>query len=293
MEKIAEKKTIVKEFLEDKEKIDSTHEGIVLFLHLNMINCNFRLVGLSEKEDIKELEKIPKDWNKNKDAYVFKYKHVQSSLTFILKMIPLSSSLIVHAIASEDSKSKANIDININDYLGIGKNIEEKDTYYSKLDTLEQVFKKEIILKLIPMNSKEEKKETQQETQQIYQDDYNPLRISRNNQSNNFVSPNFGNVGSNDLYPQFPPMPGTSGFTINPNQGGFGGSQVGPDSNLFQRRFRPGMNQNIPSNVPFGARFDPFGPTPNTNYGDPNPNHQRMPQFNEDDDDQGENPFFL
>ena len=293
MEKVTKRKSIVKDFLDEKSKLESTHEGIVLFLHLNMINCNFRTVGLSEKEENKELDKIPKDWNKNKDAYVFKYKHVQSSLTFVLKMIPLSSSLIIHAIATEDSKSKANIDININDFLGIGKNIEEKDSYYSNLDKLEKLFYNEIISKLIPMNSKEEKKESQtqqqqQQQQQVQDDDYDPLRIPRRS---NFISPNFGNIGSNDLYPQFPSMPGS---LINPNQfGGGGGSLVGPDSNLFQRRYRPGMNQNIPSNVPIGARFDPYGPTPNTGYGEPNPNHQRMPTFNENDDDQGDNPFFL
>jgi hypothetical protein len=297
MEKLVKKKSVVQDFYENKEKLESTHEGIILFLHLIMNNSNFKCVGLSEKDEIKDLEEIPKGWNKNKDAFVFKYKHVQSSLTFILKLIPLSSSLLIHAIASEDpSNSKVNMDVDINDYLGVGKTIEEKDTYYNKLDKLEEKFMKEMVEKLMPMSSSTSSTSTSSTSTNQYNNQpstYDPLRIPSSNNNNRFIQPSFGSIGSSDLYPQFPSMPGSNNFF--PNQGGNGGgSLVGPDSSLFQRRFRPGQRQNIPSNVPFGARFDPYGPTPNTNYPSPNPDHFRMPNFNDDDDDDsGDNPYFL
>jgi hypothetical protein len=98
-------------------------------------------------------------------------------------------------------------------------------------------------------------------------------------------------VGRGDIFPSFPGGIGSGGVQ-DP------GMLVGPDHPIFGTRYDPSQGP-----VP-GARFDPFGPpinpigpsgfgrfprgprgpAPNLPFGDPNPDHMRMPRDYGNDD---------
>lgn len=83
-------------------KCKNGNEAISLVLHLIMLSQGFRCVGTSEKSIIKEGEVLPQGWNQSDDVYSFKYKHKQSSMTFVLKCLVLGNNLLVNGIALED-----------------------------------------------------------------------------------------------------------------------------------------------------------------------------------------------
>jgi proteasome inhibitor subunit 1 (PI31) len=85
-------------------------DALAIVLHAAMTALSFRLVAIDEAAPAKEPETatspglLPEDWNKKgPDVYTFKYKHDQSSFTFLLKLVKLSGRVIVHGIAVEVS----------------------------------------------------------------------------------------------------------------------------------------------------------------------------------------------
>lgn len=293
MEKKVNDQSGIEAFLNVKEKFKNTHQGLVIFLHHVMLARGFRLVGLSEKGDPQDYQDVIRpDWNKSEESYTFKYKHSQSSLTYVIKLIPLSSNLIVSAACLEDPKPIL-LEIACTEYV-VGDNIEKLEEYFKDLDKLEKLFIERVIDILLPTDSSKKKEEQKRDPlreevrqpRQRHEDDYDPLRIGPIRSPNQF-RPNqpFGNFGDSDLYPTFP------GF------GGDRGSQMGPNDPMFFGRFKPGPNQRRPPNVPQGARFDPYGPGP-TNQGEPDPDHWEPPKQPKNpnrrfEDDDGDRDYFL
>lgn len=269
-----ELKSAIQDFLKSKEKLNNTHEGLVLFIHFIMLGQGFRLVGLSEKDQLQDFKELPKEWNKSQDVYTLKYKHTQSSLTFLIKCVPISSNLIITSVALEDPKP-VGIELNCINYIK-GNDLNQLNDYFTDLNKLEELFINQIISKLLP-TKEEEKKQEKKEIKERQEIDINdPLRIGPIRRPNNNFIPSFG---ESDLYPTFPL--GGPRFGI----GGGGGNLMGPNDLLNQRN-RPN-NGNRPNNVPQGARFDPFGPTGNISR-EPEPDHLQIPRQrrrNEDEDD--------
>ncbi|KAL7752565.1 hypothetical protein RI367_002099 [Sorochytrium milnesiophthora] len=263
-----------------------------LVLHAAMLTAGFRLVALSESDSPLDAEvtaanaqDLPPAWNHSgsahgaaasssasRGAYAFKYKHTQSSLTFLLKTTVMSRTLMVHAMGIEDGKI-ATMDIRMEDYLtsdamdtsqypmaapDISKLLKR-----DKVDDLLYSFKIGVIQKLIPGLGKEGYEEAQTANQQADQASrqhapYNNDR-SRNAppERRPLFDPYIGplgptvpvgispySVGHNDLDPlggmrPLGPTPfgGDFGNRGYPGLGGSssgGGMFVGPDHPMFQ-----------------------------------------------------------
>jgi len=300
-----------------RSQIKSGHDAIAFLCHLMMIQHGFRCVGLSEAQESREHDQqyqLPDGWNSSSDVYSFKYKHKQSSMTYILKCVTLGNKLLINGLTVEDGKYHS-LELNISDYF---KSTEQSSLtdMYKDLNKIDQSFKENISNKMVPFQHKEGYEssvpaETQsapttasqnrpsQPRQQPPQqpsrprDDYDPLRIGP------IRGPGIGGmmpgVGASDLYPSFGGFPGTrppgfggGGMMVGPNHPGFGGGggmMMGPP------RFG---GRGLPPGVPQGARFDPYGPFgPGApGRGNPNPDEFRPPQFNEDDTG-SDNPYWF
>lgn len=91
--------------LPTESKILSTPQyGVAILLHSVMTILNFRLVGLDDSASDVQYERnvLPETWTKNSpDSFAFRYRHDQSSLVFLLKVIKLSKRLVIHGIGLE------------------------------------------------------------------------------------------------------------------------------------------------------------------------------------------------
>jgi len=297
----------------------NAHAALAFVLHLLMIQRGFRLVGLSESDPIRELPPDanayipPENWNKNPDVYCFKYKHSQSSMTFILKCVPLGDRLLVHALAIEDKKPYS-LEMDVNEYIDIDQLRKSESNLvdlYKRLDNIETFFRLNIMNRLVPFLNKEGYESERvasttvpptttpsniqpQPPRPIRPDnEYNdPLRIGPPRMPRPLPAEyNPYEIGRSDLYPDV----GAPYFRGGPASG-FPGGMVGPNHPIFGGGLgipRPGMGPRqpgIPPGVPSGARFDPYGP-PGTGRGvpGPNPDNIRSPHF----DDEDENPYFF
>lgn len=87
--------------------LSSSQDALAVLLHAAMTALSFRLVATDESATAQEPlgttpGQLPEGWNnKGPDVYTFKYKHDQSSFTFLLKLVKLSGRVIVHGIALE------------------------------------------------------------------------------------------------------------------------------------------------------------------------------------------------
>jgi hypothetical protein len=88
--------------------LSSPQDAVAILLHSAMTALGFRLVAISEDAPARDLEAgttpglLPEDWNrKGPDVYTFKYRHEQSSFTFLLKLVKISGKMMVHGIAIE------------------------------------------------------------------------------------------------------------------------------------------------------------------------------------------------
>lgn len=92
---------------ESSKNLSTPQDALALLLHSAMTALGFRLVAIDESAPAKEPEAgtpglLPEGWNiKGPDVYTFKYKHEQSSFTFLLKLVKISGKMIVHGIALE------------------------------------------------------------------------------------------------------------------------------------------------------------------------------------------------
>ncbi|CAI2180278.1 15298_t:CDS:2 [Funneliformis geosporum] len=244
--------------------------------------------------------KLPKEWNEQgPNSYAFRYKHPQSSLTFLIKCMRLSNKFIIHGMGIEDNKTTT-LEIITDDYTSPSFFPYTSEKYHvdpmihgyistSRVKDLINLYKINIVQKLIPGLNKPGYEETGTTSATTstprQQEPYNdPLRIPTR-QPPRFQPPNFDepyggdeplrssfnpfNVGQDDLDPlgvnpiYGPPRFGGGGFQ--PLGGGVGGGMyAGPDHPIFGQRVPPGGRggpQPIPrGSVPPGARFDPIVP---------------------------------
>lgn len=69
-----------------------------------MTILGFRLVGLDDSSSNVQFEKnvLTEEWTKHSpDSFAFRYRHDQSSLVYLLKIVKLSKRLVIHGIALE------------------------------------------------------------------------------------------------------------------------------------------------------------------------------------------------
>jgi proteasome inhibitor subunit 1 (PI31) len=84
--------------------LSSPQDAIAALLHTIMSTLGFRLIALDESSmsNLPSATILPPEWNKNGPShYIFKYRHEQSSLDFVLNVSKLGSRTLINAIAVE------------------------------------------------------------------------------------------------------------------------------------------------------------------------------------------------
>jgi len=269
----------------------SPQDGLAALLHTTMSALAFRLIAVDDiSPAISSLVTIlPTEWNANGPGhYTFRYRHDQSSLEFIMKVVKLGTRTLINAIAAESDKA-ATLDISTNDFISpsfFPHDLAASDASplvhgfisSNRIADLISQFKIKIVQKLIPGLRKDGYTEEDTSSNasgsnppqprgppaarpqpQLPPDlrEENPYRLPTQNPLE---------IGRRDLEPfpmnPFPPpvFPGVGGD----------GMFVGPDHPIFSagrgrgtigdRGPWGGDGYLPPMGAPPGARFDPVGP---------------------------------
>ncbi|TPX34989.1 hypothetical protein SmJEL517_g02490 [Synchytrium microbalum] len=286
---------------------------IMALIHVIMIKFGCRFVGLGEDgpetsststdataATADSTQALPVGWNSTGDTYSFRYRHTQSTFTFLIKGVKVANRLVIHGMAIEDGKLLT-LELNLLEFISpsfpfpyrSGSNRPLTSGFISEtiLDDLIARFRTTIAARLLPgqgakLGYEEPKTHTQTREQQQQGERsrheppsrYDPLRIDPP-----YGQPRFGMPGSGGM------MPGMGGFGVGDRDldpfgaapglipphgygglGGFGGGSggmvVGPDHPMFAGRggFRGGPPTGPtplgPLAIPPGARYDPIGP---------------------------------
>jgi len=296
----------------DLPTLRNASDAVVLALHANMLELGFRLTHVHEQPfnaaplpthshspaaptpSIPPSSVFPGGWDVDPSAYSFKYTHPQSSMTFLIKAIPMGDLLLVHGRALEDKKVFS-VEVTPSEFVGPEslRNFSSFDGLFQNLDTLLSLFRIDITSKLLPMINKPGYEDGQESTTTSTatsrqppssappRDD--PLRIPpRQPYRDPFAQPplmvggpygggpaGYFGVGEADRFPALGgPFGGDGGNLIGPNHPGFGparpfGSRPPGFGYDPDRSFGLPPSERLPPGaVPPGARFDPFGPPP-------------------------------
>ncbi|KAF7301380.1 hypothetical protein MIND_00703200 [Mycena indigotica] len=89
--------------------LSSPQDGLAALLHTAMNALAFRLIAVDdETTSTSALTVLPETWNKSGPGhYMFKYKHDQSSLVFVLTVSKLGGRTVINAIALESDKASS------------------------------------------------------------------------------------------------------------------------------------------------------------------------------------------
>ncbi|EPQ59327.1 hypothetical protein GLOTRDRAFT_70655 [Gloeophyllum trabeum ATCC 11539] len=282
-----------------EKKLKSPHDGIVALLHTAMVAVGFRLVAVDEDAPARSIldNVLPDEWNKHGPGnYAFRYKHEQSSLEYLVKIVKLGPRTLINAIAIESDKA-ASLDIQTSDF--VSQSFYPHDLTASdaqplvhgfissnRVSDLMSQYKLKIIQKLMPGLNKPGY------TEDATADASTTVGGSAPRASNSNPAParprpeappneptrspyshippeNPLSIGRRDLDP-FPQNPFAPPPLFPPNSGD--GMYVGPDHPIFGGR-RGGFGSAgqpqgpwggdgflPPLGAPPGARFDPVGP---------------------------------
>ncbi|ORZ40684.1 PI31 proteasome regulator N-terminal-domain-containing protein [Catenaria anguillulae PL171] len=94
-------------------RIESVADLVALALHACFSIAGFRLIALSESANLSppvesSFAALPADWNssaRTSGAYLFKYRHNESALTFVVKLVAMgTTTVLAHAMTEEESK---------------------------------------------------------------------------------------------------------------------------------------------------------------------------------------------
>jgi hypothetical protein len=284
-----------------------------------MTLLSFRLLGVDDSSSTAEIDGnvLPKEWNKaGPDAYTLRYKHDQSSMIFLLKVVKLANRTVVHGIAVESDKTTT-LDILTADYMSASffphdcaatqtSPLVHGFISSARVKDLMSLFKINILQKIVPGLSKEGYREESSSTNanmpQASSHDRPPPRDRSPpplDPTNPYARPpsiplarNPLSVGRSDLDPIPNPFSPPSLFG---NDGD--GMIVGPNHPMFRDRFQPGGIGPLPAGgppgrrgpwggdgylppmgTPPGARFDPIGPDPDMNPFGPGGRLPRAPR---------------
>ncbi|KAI6035263.1 PI31 proteasome regulator N-terminal-domain-containing protein [Pisolithus orientalis] len=103
---------------QSNKTLTSAHDAISVLIHTAFTTLGFRLVATDDVSPASPHPNsvLPDDWNtKGLVDRTFRYKHEQSSLEFLVKVIKLGQRTLINAIAVESDKS-ASLDISTNDF---------------------------------------------------------------------------------------------------------------------------------------------------------------------------------
>lgn len=230
--------------------------------------------------------KLPEGWHPSEDSYSVRYRHDQSSMTFLLKAVKMGPRL--HVAASQvEGKTVVSLDIALEDHTHPAAPLDNLALLFVRLDTLIARFESGILSPLLPDlikgtgSSSSSSSNTQPSNpSSSSSSSSNPDRIPEPPRAPSGPSHDPLRIGQpmrpglpsfdRDRDPSFGFMPGgipgfggraPGGFG---GPGGGGGSLMGPRDPFFMGggRGMPGPSRGPPSGlVPPGARWDPITPT--------------------------------
>ncbi|CAG8459462.1 16371_t:CDS:2 [Acaulospora morrowiae] len=289
-------------------QLRSGQDALAAMFHTIMHSLGFRLVGLGERDEPGDninrdsegnIIGLPETWNLHgPQLYAFRYKHNQSSITFLIKCISLGNNFMVHAMGIEENEETSikptSLELVTRDYTPVSafpyivnnQNSEQLVNIFiskNRIKDLVSLYKINIVQKLIPNLFKPGYEETSATTTSRYNDRYpqhdtnDPLRIPLR-RPQHFQPPIFGDpyggdeplnynplsVGRNDLDPLGsnpilgPPRFGGGGIQPFGGPSRGGGSIMGPDHPIFDPRV-PDRNS---GGIRGGPQFLPSGAVP-------------------------------
>ncbi|SPO26843.1 uncharacterized protein UTRI_04156_B [Ustilago trichophora] len=113
-------------------QLRSPSDALAALIHTILTRLDFRLTGLAEDDRLPpsvtattdsdstptstSSNKLPAEWNaKGPDHYSFRYKHHQSSLDYLVKIVKLGNKAVIHGIALQGSKTST-LELPLGDY---------------------------------------------------------------------------------------------------------------------------------------------------------------------------------
>lgn len=87
-----------------KQRLESQQDAIAALMHTAFIQLGFRLIAVDENSPARSIinSVLPDEWNAHGPGnYTFRYKHDQSSLEFIVKVVKLGSRTLINSVAVE------------------------------------------------------------------------------------------------------------------------------------------------------------------------------------------------
>ncbi|KAL1944279.1 hypothetical protein VTO73DRAFT_3464 [Trametes versicolor] len=256
----------------ENKKLESPQDGIAALVHTAFTVLGFRLLGIDESGPTRTHEDnvLPEEWNQHGPGnYALRYKHEQSSLEFLVKVVKLGSRTLINSIAIETDKA-ATLDISTGDFTSpsfFPHDLSASDApplvhgfiSSNRIDDFVSQLKLSTLQKLMPGLRKEgytEQPETNAGPSRPRAPEAPPAR----------PRPEQPPYAPEDIYPRMPPRsPLEIGrrdrdpFPSNP----FAPSPLFPDSSGDGSGGRGpwgGDGFLPPMGAPPGARFDPIGP---------------------------------
>ena len=287
--------------------IRHAHDALVVALHCATIASGFQFIGLGDVDSgVPPTTEVvlPEGWNYDADVYSLRYRSVDGTEVLLIKSLIIVDHLVIHCIpitttttgaaaSTTATREMRSMEVNVREFIHTeGEGVDLKRPLTTKaLFNVEKLLSK--FIKDVLRHTPPEPHVTPLR--------FPPSRIAEPHQPpfSTFVPP-LG-VGGDDLEPfggigigpqHHQPVSG-----VFPRSGG--GSLVGPDHPMFWGRGRGNGASGLPTGVPPGARFDPFGPPvpgmgpahgrgvppsgtgrgtgPTFPFGDPDPDHQQPP----------------
>jgi len=103
-------------------QLKNQYDAIALASHAAMQAVGFRIVGLGEDHKMEsqpassEPQPLPSEWNASSGNYAFRYKHMQSSMEFLLKVNRMGNKVVVMGMGIGDDRTTS-FDVNVADYI--------------------------------------------------------------------------------------------------------------------------------------------------------------------------------
>ncbi|KIK95501.1 hypothetical protein PAXRUDRAFT_11405 [Paxillus rubicundulus Ve08.2h10] len=276
--------------------LKSPNDALAALVHAILSTLAFRLIAIDDTSPPRSFPSnvLPSDWNTRESVdYTFRYRHEQSTLEFLVKIIKLGQRTLTTAIAVESDKS-AHLDVSTYDFTSpsfypydlsepCAQPLVHGFISSNRIADFVSQFKLKIVQKLVPGLKKEGYAEEVEDAsmnagsanlpQAVNPPPARPRPITPPEDfpyhlPSHILPENPLEIGRRDLEPfgmnPFSPPP------LFPGHGG-DGMFVGFDHPIFGRRggrpdnFRGpwgGDGYLPPMGAPPGARFDPVGPNP-------------------------------
>jgi len=280
----------------NKKRLESQQDAIAALIHSAFHALSFRLIAVDDSSPASTtaIDTLPEAWNTDGPGnYTLRYRHEQSSLEFIVKVVKLSSRTLINAIAVGSDKT-ASLDISTNDFTSPSFFPFDAQAYSPPplihgyissnrvADFISQL-KLRIIQNIMPGLHKEgysEGSDPRQSPSSPRRDSARPQPFSPPyaperpfGEPSHIPSRNPLEIGRRDLDPLgVDPLASFSPPPLFPGGSGGDGMFVGPNHPMFGGRGRGAFPPNRgpwggdgylpPMGAPPGARFDPVGPGP-------------------------------